>query len=109
MCKLMAVACCLVLLGTIIAACGGGGGQKEDAKGSTNNSASADNHGSGQSSGQSSGQQEETPEEVTISIYYPLPDQTEARRLEDDKIRRFQEKYPHVNIVKSDWHYSIRR
>ncbi|REJ18913.1 MAG: ABC transporter substrate-binding protein [Paenibacillaceae bacterium] len=104
--KLMALACCLVLLGTIIAACGGGGGQKDNQAGSSGGS-TAGNGQSSESTADSSGQQEEAPEEVTISIYYPLPDQTEARRLEDDKIRRFQEKYPHVNIVKSDWHYSV--
>jgi multiple sugar transport system substrate-binding protein len=46
-------------------------------------------------------------EKVTISIYYPLPDQVENRVLEDGKIIRFQEKYPHVEIIKSDWHYNV--
>ncbi|MBW7461309.1 extracellular solute-binding protein, partial [Paenibacillus sepulcri] len=43
---------------------------------------------------------------MTISVYYPLPDQVENRKLEDDKIKRFTEKYPNVTVEKSDWHYS---
>ncbi|WP_214628499.1 ABC transporter substrate-binding protein [Paenibacillus agaridevorans] len=53
-----------------------------------------------------------TPEEdikskkVSISIYYPTPDRVEDRALEDDKIRRFNEVYPNVEIIKSDWQYN---
>ncbi|MBM7565962.1 ABC transporter substrate-binding protein [Paenibacillus sacheonensis] len=43
---------------------------------------------------------------ITISIYYPTPDLVEKRALEDDKIKRFNEKYPNVEIVKSDWQYN---
>ncbi|NOJ71792.1 ABC transporter substrate-binding protein [Paenibacillus alvei] len=42
---------------------------------------------------------------VTISIYYPPPDQIEKRTLEDDKIKRFVKQYPNVKVVKSDWQY----
>ncbi|MGO4109272.1 ABC transporter substrate-binding protein [Paenibacillus sp. YAF4_2] len=47
-----------------------------------------------------------TQKKVKISIYYPLPDQVENRKLEDDKIARFNKVYPNVEIVKSDWHYA---
>lgn len=61
------------------------------------------------SSGQNNGKQDQSAdageEKITISIYYPTPDRVEDRALEDDKIRRFQEKYPNVEIIKSDWQY----
>ncbi|MDI4644024.1 ABC transporter substrate-binding protein [Cohnella hashimotonis] len=47
-----------------------------------------------------------TQKKVTISIYYPTPDLVEKRALEDDKIKRFNEVYPNVTIVKSDWQYN---
>ncbi|TCZ76524.1 ABC transporter substrate-binding protein [Paenibacillus albiflavus] len=47
-----------------------------------------------------------TKKNVTISIYYPTPDLVERRALEDDKIKRFNEKYPNVKIVKSEWQYN---
>lgn len=43
---------------------------------------------------------------VSISIYYPTPDRVEDRALEDDKIRRFNEVYPNVEVIKSDWQYN---
>ncbi|MBN2980551.1 MULTISPECIES: ABC transporter substrate-binding protein [Cohnella] len=46
------------------------------------------------------------PEKVTITIQYPKPDQEVERAAMDDRIKRFQEEYPHVEILKSDWHYS---
>jgi len=60
----------------------------------------------GASSAPSGGGTSAPPKKVRISIYYPTPDQPEKRALEDDKIRRFQEKYPYVEIIKSDWHYN---
>ncbi|MCL6456413.1 MAG: extracellular solute-binding protein [Gorillibacterium sp.] len=45
--------------------------------------------------------------EVTISIYYPTPDRIEDRALEDAKIVRFNEMYPKVTVVKSDWQYNV--
>jgi len=47
-----------------------------------------------------------TQKKVSISIYYPTPDRVEDRALEDDKIRRFNEVYPNVEIIKSDWQYN---
>lgn len=47
-----------------------------------------------------------TQKKVTISIYYPTPDRVEDRKLEDDKIARFNQVYPNVEIVKSDWQYN---
>jgi len=47
-----------------------------------------------------------TQKKVKISIYYPTPDLVEARALEDDKIKRFNEVFPNVEIVKSDWQYN---
>lgn len=44
---------------------------------------------------------------IAISIYYPLSDQVEKRKAEDDKIARFQKEYPNVTITKSDWHYNV--
>lgn len=49
---------------------------------------------------------ERASDKITISIYYPTPDLKELRQLEDDKIRRFKEKYPNVEVVKSDWQYN---
>lgn len=47
-----------------------------------------------------------TQRKVSISIYYPTPDRVEDRALEDDKIRRFNEVYPNVEVIKSDWQYN---
>lgn len=48
-----------------------------------------------------------TQRKVTIKIHYPTPDLTEIRAQEDDKIKRFQEVYPNVEIVKDDWQYNV--
>jgi len=77
----------MMLSAWMLAACGSG---------KNNNNETPDN---------SSEAATETTEKVTISIYYPTPDRVEDRALEDDKIRRFKEKYPNVEIIKSDWHY----
>lgn len=47
-----------------------------------------------------------TQRKVSISIYYPTPDRIEDRALEDDKIKRFNEVFPNVEIIKSDWQYN---
>ncbi|REK75646.1 ABC transporter substrate-binding protein [Paenibacillus paeoniae] len=47
-----------------------------------------------------------TQKKVSISIYYPTPDRVEDRALEDDKIKRFNEVFPNVEIIKSDWQYN---
>jgi len=85
----------LVMMMIVVAACGGNSPTPEPSKTpepqkeSTNTPEPAENK----------------PDPVTISVYYPTPDRVEDRALEDDKIRRFQEKYPHVDIIKSDWQY----
>ncbi|QAY67977.1 ABC transporter substrate-binding protein [Paenibacillus protaetiae] len=86
--KVTAVVAGVALLGSIVAGCGNNGNNANT--GSTSDSAAGDK-----------------AKKVTISVYYPLPDQVEDRKLEDDKIRRFQEKYPNVTIEKSDWHYNV--
>jgi multiple sugar transport system substrate-binding protein len=48
-----------------------------------------------------------TQRKVTIKVHYPTPDLTEIRAQEDVKIKRFQEKYPNVEIVKDDWQYNV--
>ncbi|MBO9597073.1 MAG: ABC transporter substrate-binding protein [Cohnella sp.] len=47
-----------------------------------------------------------TQVKATISIYYPTPDKVQERKLEDDKIARFNQVYPNVEIIKSDWQYN---
>jgi len=47
------------------------------------------------------------PEKVTIKIYYPTADKKELRALEDDKIKRFTEKYPNVTVKPDDWQYNV--
>lgn len=47
-----------------------------------------------------------TQKKVSISIYYPTPDRVEDRALEDDKIKRFNEVFPNVEVIKSDWQYN---
>ncbi|MBJ6360389.1 ABC transporter substrate-binding protein [Paenibacillus sp. GCM10012307] len=98
--KLSMMMLCLALFSSLLAACGSSGtSEKQPA-----------NNG-GQKNNGTVTEGTDTPKEndkkVTISIYYPLPDQVERRKLEDDKIRRFQEKYPNVTIEKSDWHYNV--
>ncbi|PUA36606.1 ABC transporter substrate-binding protein [Paenibacillus elgii] len=82
---LLASAMSLFMLGSMLTACSPDASPAADGG---NNSAS-------------SGKQKK----ITISVYYPTPDLVERRALEDDKIRRFTEKYPNVEIVKSDWQY----
>ena len=44
---------------------------------------------------------------ITLKIHYPTPDLKDLRAQEDDKVKRFQEVYPNVEIVKDDWQYSV--
>lgn len=94
--KISTLLLCLVLLASVLAACGGG--DKNNSKGTAPASNSVESPSNSSSA---------EPEKVTISIYYPKPDQVEARAIEDAKIARFQEKYPNVTIEKSDWHYNV--
>lgn len=101
--KNVVVMVCLVLLMSIVAACSGNGNNKTE---ETTPPAATDKP-SNQGSEETEPPKEDIKDKkVTISIYYPLPDQVENRKAEDDKIARFIKEYPNVEIVKSDWHYN---
>jgi len=109
----MTVTACLALCATMLAACSGGSGKdgsEDTAKtdtGTKTESTATDNGTNTEATTQPSAEDELLNKKITISVYYPLPDQVENRKLEDDKIRRFTEKYPNVTIEKSDWHYNV--
>ena len=88
----------LAAFALLVSACSGSGGTTTEDEGRANGGASGN---------ESPATPAALDKKVTISIYYPLPDQVENRKLEDDKIRRFTEKYPNVTIEKSDWHYNV--
>lgn len=94
----------LAAFALLVSACSGTGG-------STTRTADGGSASGGTTGGEAPSKTAEAPaledQKITISIYYPLPDQVENRKLEDDKIRRFTEKYPNVTIEKSDWHYNV--
>src|SRR5690349_12641743 len=109
--KLMTVMACLALSASMLAACGGGS-DKETTKEDTSTTGTTDNAGTktdtaGTTTDEPAATDPFLNEKATISIYYPTPDQVENRKLEDDKIRRFTEKYPNITIEKSDWHYKV--
>lgn len=91
---------CLMTAATALTACGGK--DKESASPSSSAAPSA----SSEASATASTAPAASDKPVTISIYYPTPDKVDERKLEDDKIARFNEKYPNVTIVKSDWQYN---
>ncbi|WP_276354569.1 ABC transporter substrate-binding protein [Cohnella caldifontis] len=93
----------LLAFSLMLAACGGG--KKEDTSASPQGASGSQASAPAASDGASPSDDIST-KKITISIYYPTPDQTERRALEDDKIKRFNEKYPNVTIVKSDWQYN---
>lgn len=93
---------CLLLLGSLLAACGG----KNEPEVKGNEGAPSDNGGNNQA--QTEGSTEDiTQKKITIKVHYPLPDETTLRQQEDDKIARFQAKYPNVTIIKDDWDYDV--
>lgn len=95
----------LVALSTLLAACGGNNNNNNTS--SPSSSAPPASSAAASSDAPSEAPTDDiTSKKVTISIYYPTPDQTELRALEDDKIKRFNEVYPNVEIVKSDWQYN---
>ncbi|WP_438447636.1 ABC transporter substrate-binding protein [Gorillibacterium sp. sgz5001074] len=98
--KTSAIAISLTMTASLLAACGDG--EKESAA-----SVSPASSPSGTQPATAAPATQKPAEKVTISIYYPLPDQVENRKLEDDKIKRFQAKYPNVTIEKSEWHYNV--
>ncbi|WEK53020.1 MAG: extracellular solute-binding protein [Candidatus Cohnella colombiensis] len=99
--KLSIIIACLVAFSLVLAACGG----------KSNNTPTASQPASSKPADSSSASNPDpvvdpTQIKATISIYYPTPDQTEKRAIEDDKIKRFNAVYPNVEIVKSDWQYN---
>ncbi|SEC03685.1 extracellular solute-binding protein [Paenibacillus sp. GP183] len=91
--KFSTILVCLTMMSSILAACGGGSGN-----GAASSSPSA--------SPSSSAPANASAEKVTIRIYYPTADKKELRALEDDKIKRFQAKYPNVTVKPDDWQYN---
>ncbi|GIP54128.1 ABC transporter substrate-binding protein [Paenibacillus vini] len=105
--KFSALLMCLMLFGSLLAACGGGGGNK-NTESQTNNGGAAPSNSNGGNAAQTEEPADDiTQRKVTLKIHYPLPDETTLRAQEDDKIARFQAKYPNVTIVKDDWQYSV--
>ncbi|MFD3261200.1 ABC transporter substrate-binding protein [Paenibacillus lentus] len=101
--KFTAVLMCLLLSGSLLAACGGGNNAEVKDNGGT-----ASNGGSSNNSAQPEGTTDDiTARKITIKVHYPLPDETTLRQQEDDKIARFQAKYPNVTIIKDDWAYDV--
>lgn len=90
-----------VFMTSILAGCGGGG----DKAGESPSKAPDPTATAGAAS--TAPEQTAKDKKVTISIYYPTPDRVEDRALEDDKIARFNEVYPNVTVVKSDWQYNV--
>ncbi|OXM17099.1 ABC transporter substrate-binding protein [Paenibacillus herberti] len=114
--KPTAIISCLMATTLLLSACSGSNGN--NSSNSNNGNSNAGNTGGTTNTAVNEpavNNAESTPppeenikdKKITISIYYPLPDQTEKRKSEDDKIARFQQEYPNVTIVKSDWHYNV--
>jgi len=87
--KMSTVMLCLFLVSSVLSACGG----------------SKENNAAGPKDTNASGEISE--KKITLKIHYPTPDLKEARVTEDDKIKRFQTKYPNVEILKDDWQYNV--
>lgn len=96
---------CLMLFGSLLAGCGGG---KNNAAGGQAAEPAVNSGGNSNNSAPEQAAEEDiTQKKITIKIHYPLPDDTTLRAQEDDKIARFQAKYPNVTIIKDDWQYSV--
>ncbi|MFD0674218.1 ABC transporter substrate-binding protein [Cohnella sp. GCM10027633] len=93
----------LLALSTVLAACGGNNDNNNTASPSASTPAASSDAPAESSAAPS---EDITQKKVTISIYYPTPDRVEDRKLEDDKIARFNQVYPNVEVVKSDWQYN---
>ncbi|MCC3376150.1 ABC transporter substrate-binding protein [Cohnella sp. REN36] len=103
--KMTTVASGIMALSLVLTACGGKNNDGGNA--SPSNSPASPSASSPEASTPASPSADDlTSKKVTISIYYPTPDKPELRALEDDKIKRFNEKFPNVTIVKSDWQYN---
>ena len=99
--KVLTIMLCILMFSFVLAACGGNGQNNNAAQ---NNAAETNNSAAANDAGNEA--EEPAVENVKISVYYPTPDREADRALEDDKIRRFQEAYPNVEIVKADWQYN---
>ncbi|MCR2802322.1 ABC transporter substrate-binding protein [Paenibacillus soyae] len=95
---MMALVMSLTLL---LAACSGNNGGNNANKPGSDPSAAPSND-----VGAPPAEEDITQKKVSISIYYPTPDRVEDRALEDDKIKRFNEVFPNVEVIKSDWQYN---
>ncbi|GIO34472.1 MULTISPECIES: ABC transporter substrate-binding protein [Paenibacillus] len=93
----------LMLSAAMLAACSGNKTAEENKTGTD----SQGTGGTGSKTEEPAKTDDISQKKITIKIHYPLPDQKEARAQEDDKIKRFTEKYPNVTIVKDDWQYSV--
>jgi multiple sugar transport system substrate-binding protein len=96
------LAICMMMLAGLLAACSGNSGNKGNDTGSSKVETTKQNT----AKNNEKGEEAKTPEQISISVYYPTPDREADRKLEDDKIRRFEEAYPHVKIIKADWQYN---
>lgn len=96
---------CLMLFGSLLAACGGN--KNNAANGNTSDTPAVNSGGNSTNTPEQPAEEDITQKKVTIKIHYPLPDETTLRTQEDDKIARFQAKYPNVTIIKDDWKYDI--
>ncbi|MHA6528827.1 ABC transporter substrate-binding protein [Paenibacillus sp. BAC0078] len=94
---------CLMLTGSLLAGCGGNN-SNEDKTSSGAGNGNSNNSNAVKTEGPT---EDITQKKITIKIHYPLPDDTTLRAQEDDKIARFQAKYPNVTIVKDDWQYNV--
>ncbi|WP_040949921.1 ABC transporter substrate-binding protein [Gorillibacterium massiliense] len=100
--KTSAVLLSLTMTAGLFAACG----KSDDSKKSEETASPAATKSSDAAPATTAPADDITKKKVTISIYYPTPDKVDERKLEDDKIKRFNEVYPNVTIVKSDWQYN---
>lgn len=96
---------CLMLFGSLLAACGGN--KNNAANSNTSDTPAVNSGGNSTNTPEQPAEEDITQKKVTIKIHYPLPDETTLRTQEDDKIARFQAKYPNVTIIKDDWKYDI--
>jgi len=112
--KMTTIALCMVLLASLLAACSSGnngnnggneGGSNAGGNAAQGNGSNGEGGANG-NAGNAAAEEDIADKKITISIYYPTPDRVEDRALEDDKIKRFNEKYPNVEIIKSDWQYN---
>lgn len=107
--KFSSVLACLLVTGSLLSACGGNNnGNKPAANGGEATPAPAATKAADETAAATEAPVDDiTQRKVTIKIHYPTPDLTEVRAQEDDKIKRFQEVYPNVEIVKDDWQYNV--